>query len=1524
MTSGYLKLFYTGLLFLLTSLYALSQNLVPNPDFETFTSCPPNVNQGGPMECTPWFHPTDASSDYFNICGGSGADVPNNLFGTQNAHSGVAYAGIGVWFVGFLYREYLCVQLTQPLLPNTAYEVSWYVSLADNNCGTDKMGAYLSVNPTTTTGIVTLPYDPQVSSNLGLLTDKINWTLITGCFAAEGGEQYITIGNFFGNADTPLDPTCAQNPIQSYYYIDDVSVVAIGPPEILDVDLGDPVIACGSYVIDPNLSTSYHYHWEDGSIYPTLTVTQSGTYAVTISDGCAFGIDSVEVTVIAGQTVDIGPPTHQMCEGDNYVISLDPTLGTYTWQDGSHDTNYDITTAGTYSVTLDDGCFPTTDMVVVTTITPPPPNFLGNDTTLCPGDQIHYSFNPAGSTFLWQNGFNVSSYTITHSGLYALTITNICGVFTDNINVQYLQPFQIDLGPDYYLCPGDDFDINLDPTLGDFLWQDGSTSSSYNISSPGFYSVTVTNQCFSASSSVDIFASTEPVVDLGSDMVVCNNELPILLDLSNIPQATFIWQDGSTSDQFMITSGGTYSVTVSNPCYDVSDEITITINNPVTNVILPQDQFLCEGETFVITNSGETGTYQWQDNSTADTLLVDAPGVYTLTVTTSCGSGSDAVVINYIPPLPAPYLGPDLFLCSGGQLTLNPNIPGVNYLWQDGSTLNHFDVTAPGVYFVQISDQCSTTSDTVDVFLNNQPPQLSLPSQLSLCQGQSITLQAGISGVSYLWSDQSQADSLDVHTAGTYSLTISNACGTDADTVVVVDAGVAPTVALGADISVCAGDTNTLTPMATGVTNWLWNDGTMLPTVGISDSGIISVQVTNACGQAFDTLMVTLLPGPPVVDLAGQFNLCQGLSLSIEAGVSNVTYLWSDLSQADSLVVSTPGTYSLTVSNSCGMDADTVLIIDNGPPPTVALGNDVSVCPGDIMTITPVGTNVNSWLWNDGSTSPTYTSAGNELITVEVSNACGTAYDTLNSILLPATPPIDLGHDTSLCPGNTLQISINTPNVNIQWSDGSTNAQFQIDNPGHYYATISNLCGANSDTIDVNFLPAAPLLDLGIDQSLCPGEIITLDPGLTGVSYLWQDGSTSSVYNAIQAGEIILTVMNACGADIDSLDITISTNGPDVHLGPDILACEGDVVTLMSDISGVDFLWQDGSTDHDYLTSVSGTYILQVSNNCGVDADTVHVEINGTSPDTYLGADTVLCSGSSLLLSSMADAGTAIRWQDGSFLPTFLVNTPGTYILSESNHCGDHTDSVVVDFKNAPSPFDIGDDTILCPGQSIVLTAPQTNDEVVWQDGSSGTSVLADKEQIYSLTISNICGVESDQFSLSFDTYQPVIDLAPSSPLCPGDEIELNVTQSFPATYLWNTGSILPVLKVNSPGQYSVDVSTLCTDVHGETEVVTSDTCTAVNTFYIPNIFSPNGDNINDVFTIKFNNDIEVHSIQARIFDRWGNMVFQSDGISFEWNGEFGNKVVNPGVYVYRVELKYFDNLVERTVLLQGDVTLIK
>jgi hypothetical protein len=231
---------------------SVSQNLVPNPSFEDTVNCPTAIGQLSMSKF--WINPTQASPDYFNICSTANFDwahVPDNGFGFQNARTGNAYGGFytgGQCLSPSGLREYVQIALTSVLAPGSQYFVSFYVSRSNiMKYATSKIGAYISVVAPTRNDMLGINVAPQIENNLGFITDTLNWVQISGVYTAQGGEQYITIGNFYDEAGTDtLNMGSGGN--CHYYYIDDVSVI--------DSTLGIESNLIGQLKIFPNPANS--------------------------------------------------------------------------------------------------------------------------------------------------------------------------------------------------------------------------------------------------------------------------------------------------------------------------------------------------------------------------------------------------------------------------------------------------------------------------------------------------------------------------------------------------------------------------------------------------------------------------------------------------------------------------------------------------------------------------------------------------------------------------------------------------------------------------------------------------------------------------------------------------------------------------------------------------------------------------------------------------------------------------------------------------------------------------------------------------------------------------------------------------------------------------------------------------------------------------------------------------------------------------------------------------------------------
>jgi gliding motility-associated-like protein len=221
--------FFTSLLFPFANIQAQT-NLVYNGDFEIYDTCPEHISFPWDPElqhCLGWSFANWGTSDYYNTCAplSTYVNVPCNFFGYQQPYSGNAYTGIYSYTQNDTYREYIQSELSRCLLAGAEYYVEFYVSLADHSLyGTNRIGALFTSYRPYWDGWDYIPALPQVANPPDrLISDTVNWYKISGSFFAQGGECYITIGNFFDWTET--DTTEPGLYIEStYYYVDNVSV----------------------------------------------------------------------------------------------------------------------------------------------------------------------------------------------------------------------------------------------------------------------------------------------------------------------------------------------------------------------------------------------------------------------------------------------------------------------------------------------------------------------------------------------------------------------------------------------------------------------------------------------------------------------------------------------------------------------------------------------------------------------------------------------------------------------------------------------------------------------------------------------------------------------------------------------------------------------------------------------------------------------------------------------------------------------------------------------------------------------------------------------------------------------------------------------------------------------------------------------------------------------------------------------------------------------------------------------------
>jgi len=257
-------------------------------------------------------------------------------------------------------------------------------------------------------------------------------------------------------------------------------------------------------------------------------------------------------------------------------------------------------------------------------------------------------------------------------------------------------------------------------------------------------------------------------------------------------------------------------------------------------------------------------------------------------------------------------------------------------------------------------------------------------------------------------------------------------------------------------------------------------------------------------------------------------------------------------------------------------------------------------------------------------------------------------------------PVVNLGSDTTYCPGTTVTFNARQKSVNgcdYLWSTGATTSNITVSPiiDTDYAVTVTDIHGCMaSDTIRV-FVADQPIVNLGADISTCVGDTILLDAGNPGLTYLWSDGSTTQTLEATLLGTYAVTVTNAEGCtDTDEINISYNPR-PIVNLGAAQAECQNNAPTLNAGNFGSTYIWSTGETTREIIPDTTGTYTVTVTNSFGcIGIDSVDMTIYPL-PQGILMGDTAICEGEAAPISfNLQGAGPFdVRVTDGLFTYTF-------------------------------------------------------------------------------------------------------------------------------------------------------------------------------------------------------------------------------------------------------------------------------
>ena len=815
-----------------------------------------------------------------------------------------------------------------------------------------------------------------------------------------------------------------------------------------------------------------------------------------------------------------------------------------------------------------------------------------------------------------------------------------------------------------------------------------------------------------------------------------------------------------------------------------------------------------------------------------------------------------------------------------------------------------YSYTAPGTYPIMCIYHKNIVTDTVYDTLSILPiPTADLGPDTSMCEGDTFNFPTNYGLMDVLWSTGSTDSVLTATYADTFWLEVQNACGIASDTVV-IDSVFNALVNFGPDTLLCPNDTVELDATIDQGT-YLWHDGSTDSTFSVTQSGTYHVAATNACGVGTDTLQVTYTV-PPQEDLGPDTVACVGDSVLLTGQSAYSTFEWNTSVGSftqDSLWIHQTDTVLLTATNTCGTDHDT-LALEFILPPNTALGSDTIICYGDTIMLDATDSHAD-YNWNVINNLPQVPAFLTGQYAVTVTNVCGSDSDQINIYVDSLAQP-NLGPDTAICQGAGITFNVQDTLSTYEWDNGGTSFISFINQTGTRWVGITNACGTVYDTIEVR-VDQPHNIYLGNDTLVCPGDSFLLNPNTPG-EYLWNNTTTDSAIWVNEPDTFTVAFENGCGTSQDTL-VVHPEFVPSTYLGSDVYLCVGDTLDLDATFSRASYQWNTGDTTGMISVNTTDDYWVIVTNVCGGDDDTVEVWFD-TLPQIDLGPNQEICEDDSIELS-VEGRHAKFNWNTSDTTKSITVSEEGLYWVEMKHACDTVRKYMYLSTQSAPT-VNLPQDTAFCVGESITLTPQLTGktDQKGWLDGYPNKKRTIDQTGTYSYVVSNSCGADTATTSVRV-AQPPTLELTIDTLFCNQGFYLSPTRDSGVVRYAWSTGSTSREIYIEAPGSYALTGYSI-------------DNCIAKDRIeinqcevpiYIPNSFTPNSDGVNETFQ-PINLPQNPLEYRFEIYNRWGEMIFQTEDITQGWSGE--NATI--GSYTYRLYIRTTDQLIQKT----GKVILVR
>jgi hypothetical protein len=1313
----------------------------------------------------------------------------------------------------------------------------------------------------------------------------------------------------------------------------------------------------------------YTYLWNNSSqqTTPKATGLCAGTYTVTVTDknGCTT-TNAAIISQPAPLTVSTVNISNVSCNGgDNGTIFIDVSGGTpgytYSWNpsvgSGAVVTNL---TAGIYTVTITDvnGCTKNATYTILQpsavalTITSTPVSCFGGNngsvTVLSTGGVAGYNYKwlPTGGTASIANALSAGTYTVE------VTDSHSC-VSVASIAVS--QPTQLStlVSSTNASCNGvNNGSATVTVSNGTpgyiYSWSPGGGSASTASGlSPGSYTVTIYDQnvcSVTASATVGMDAGVVATISstINSDCYgSCTGAAQVVASGGTLPY-TYSWSPGSqNSSSINNLCAGSYLATVTDKNGCTSSAIANSGQPAVLNITSSITQVTCNGMcngSVSIVASGGSGayTYLWSPGmQTTSSLNSLCAGVYTVTVKDNKGcSKIFSIVISEPPPL---LLTTSTISATCGKdngsacVQVIGGMAPINYLWNDAASQVTTCATnlGPNSYVITVTDKNGCIQQSTIKINDIAGPALSITSSTNVtCAGASngtatANIIGGTAPFTITWSGSTQSNAYATGlSAGSHTITVTDASGCIATaTVNITEPGVLKSAISSSSNSTChLSCDGTATETVGGGTppyTYLWNTPSLATTPKVSGlcAGNYTVTVTdnNGCSNA-NTVLIQA-PSAVAITITNVKNVScfQGSDGSIQVAASGGTpgyvYSWQPVVGSGPFVTGLKiGTVTVTVIDLKGCTQTQAITITEPTAITATTAITPTTCnfANGSATVNPLGgTMPYKYVWNDpkGQVTQTATNlpSGNYTVIITDANLC--TYTV--SLVVPAvnapvidsiysSPPSCFGTPTGTA---TVKVSKGTAPYLYQWSDpfNQTSSTASGLNAGKYYVTVTDAKGCIiSDSVTLTQPQAMKVILSASDTSLCQGQPVQLFCAAFGGSpsyeYHWSTGDIGPgpiTQTPTQTTIYSVYAIDASGCISPASFLTVTLTAPITVTAANVEACDGQPVTIHALASGgtggpYTYTWSNGFIGPSQSVTIllngsPETFTVTVSDGCSsLTAATVVVTAHPLASGSIILSDTVGCQPLTVHFTGNSDIGTTYTWNFGD----------GTPLIK---------DSVV----NHTYPF-VGTDTI-------------------------------------TLTITTIYGCQTVLPNRPVITVypSPVADFSVSPSV---DPIQNATTVYFTnlskgaTRYIWNfddgnsSNEINPTHYYALSGDYAMTLIALnalgCADTFSIKTV-------SENYIHFANAFTPNPlggnggtynytDLNNDVF---FPTSLGVVEYHLLIFNKWGEIIFESYDIKKGWDGYYKGSLCEQDVYVWKAFATFKDG---SKFAQTGDVTLLR